>query len=69
MITVGRRPATGGTNADVFVMRADGRNIRQVTTTVLYDSYPDWGPGPEGTALIRRQVGISTAPPPTPDAP
>ena len=49
MITMGRRPATGGTNADVFVMRADGSsNIRPVTATVLYDSYPDWGPAPRG---------------------
>ena len=46
-ITVGRRPATGGTNADVYVMRADGTHIRQVTKTELYDSYPDWGPAPE----------------------
>lgn len=44
MITFGRRPATGGTNADVFVMRVDGTHIRHVTRTVLYDSYPDWGP-------------------------
>ena len=48
MITMGRRPATGGVNADVFVMRADGSNIRPVTATVLYDSYPDWGPAPRG---------------------
>ena len=48
MITMGRRPATGGTNADVFVMHADGSNIRPVTATVLYDSYPDWGPAPRG---------------------
>ena len=43
-ITVGRRPETGGTNADVLVMRSDGTHIRHVTRTVLYDSYPDWGP-------------------------
>jgi TolB protein len=43
-ITVGRRPATGGENADVFIMRADGTGIRPLTQTVLYDSYPDWGP-------------------------
>jgi Tol biopolymer transport system component len=43
-ITVGRRPETGGTNADVLVMRADGTNIRNITRSVLYDSYPDWGP-------------------------
>ena len=42
-ITVGRRPATGGA-ADVYVMRADGTRIRPLTRTVLYDSYPDWGP-------------------------
>jgi Tol biopolymer transport system component len=43
-ITVGRRPETGGTNADVLVMRSDGTHIHHVTHTVLYDSYPDWGP-------------------------
>lgn len=43
-LTVGRRPATGGVNADVFIMRVDGTDIRQVTHTLLYDSYPDWGP-------------------------
>lgn len=46
-ITVGRRPATGGTelnSADVFIMRADGTHIRQLTHTIAYDSYPDWGP-------------------------
>jgi TolB protein len=46
-ITVGRKPATGGTAADVYVMRADGTHIRPVTRTLLYDSYPDWGPDPE----------------------
>jgi TolB protein len=46
-ITVGRRPETGGINADVMVMNADGSHIRHVTRTVLYDSYPDWGPAPE----------------------
>jgi TolB protein len=46
MITFGRRPETGGTAADVFVMRANGTHIRHVTRTVLYDSYPDWGPDP-----------------------
>jgi TolB protein len=44
MLTVGRRPETGGTNADVLIMRVDGTHIRHVTRTVLYDSYPDWGP-------------------------
>ena len=46
-ITVGRRPATGGVNADVYVMRADGTHIKPVTQTELYDSYPDWGPAPD----------------------
>jgi TolB protein len=44
MITFGRKPETGGTAADVFVMRVDGTHKRHVTRTVLYDSYPDWGP-------------------------
>jgi TolB protein len=40
-VTVGRRPATGGTAADVYVMRANGTHIHKVTRTLLYDSYPD----------------------------
>jgi TolB protein len=43
-IVVGKRPATGGVNADIFLMRADGSGIHPLTQTVLYDSYPDWGP-------------------------
>ena len=43
-ITAGRKPATGGVNADVYVMRANGTRIRAVTQTVLPDSSPDWGP-------------------------
>ncbi|MFI7599330.1 TolB family protein [Actinoplanes sp. NPDC049681] len=46
-ITVGRRPETGGTNADVLVMNANGTRIRNITHTSLYDSYPDWGPVPQ----------------------
>jgi TolB protein len=48
-ITFGRRPATGGVEAnaaDVFVMRVDGTHEHAVTRTELYDSYPDWGPRP-----------------------
>jgi TolB protein len=44
MIVYGRRPATGGAAADVFIMRVD--RTQHVTRTVLYDSYPDWGPRP-----------------------
>jgi Tol biopolymer transport system component len=46
-IVFGRRPATGGPDldsADIFVMRTDGTDERALTTTRLYDSYPDWGP-------------------------
>jgi TolB protein len=43
MITFRRRPETGGTAADVFVMRVAGTHMRHVTQTVLYDSHPDWG--------------------------
>ena len=46
MITFGRRPETGGTNADIFTIRIDGTHEQAVTRTVLYDSYPDWGPAP-----------------------
>lgn len=44
MIVFGRRPATGGVAADVFIMRVD--RTQHLTRTVLYDSYPDWGPRP-----------------------
>jgi TolB protein len=30
--------------ADIFVMRADGTGVRQVTHTNLWESAPDWGP-------------------------
>jgi TolB protein len=33
-----------GGQPDIFVMRADGTEIRPVTRTVLWDSAPDWGP-------------------------
>ena len=33
-----------GGAADVFVMRADGSGIRPVSSTVRWDSAPDWGP-------------------------
>ena len=45
-IVFGRRPATGGVEAnaaDVFVMNLDGTDERPVTSTLAYDSYPDWG--------------------------
>ena len=34
-ITVGRRPETGGTNADVLVMRVDGTHVRNITHSIL----------------------------------
>jgi TolB protein len=46
-IVFGRRPATGGTNADIFIMNVDGTRERPLTQTVLYDSFPDWGPRPD----------------------
>jgi Tol biopolymer transport system component len=44
-IVFARRPATGGTNADIFTIKVDGTHERPVT--VLYDSFPDWGPKPD----------------------
>jgi Tol biopolymer transport system component len=32
-----------GGEPDIFVMRANGRDIRPVTRTTLWDSAPDWG--------------------------
>ncbi len=33
-----------GGQPDIFVMRANGTDIRAVTRTTLWDSAPDWGP-------------------------
>jgi Tol biopolymer transport system component len=30
---------------DLFVMRAEGTDIRQVTHSKNWDGWPDWGPG------------------------
>jgi TolB protein len=44
-ITFTRTPGTGeGGNADIFVMRADGRRARNVTRSAAWDSGVDWGP-------------------------
>ena len=43
-IVFGRRPATGGRNADIFIIKVDGSHERPLTQTQLYDSFPDWGP-------------------------
>lgn len=32
-----------GGEPDIFVMRANGKDIRQITRTTLWDSAPDWG--------------------------
>jgi Tol biopolymer transport system component len=32
--------------ADVFTMRSDGTDLRQVTNSVFWDFRPDWGPRP-----------------------
>ena len=44
-ITFARR--TGESNADVFIMRADGTRVQNVARSKLWDSAPDWGPTPE----------------------
>jgi Tol biopolymer transport system component len=46
-ITFSRTPGTGKQgNADVFVMRADGTGVRNVTTSAIWDSATDWGSAP-----------------------
>jgi TolB protein len=55
MITFGRRPETGGTAADVFVMRVNGTQIRHVTRTVLYDR-PRLGPQTQ-MSVTRAEIG------------
>ena len=43
-LTVSRTPGSGkGGNADVFVMRADGTDLRRVTRSAAWDSSTDWG--------------------------
>ena len=37
--------ADAGAIADVFVMQADGTDIRPVTQSALWDAAPDWGSG------------------------
>jgi Tol biopolymer transport system component len=32
--------------ADIFTMNGDGSEIRQVTTSTLFDFRPDWGTAP-----------------------
>jgi TolB protein len=45
-IATARWPATGGTNADVFVMKADGSNLHNIARYLPWDSAVDWGPRP-----------------------
>jgi Tol biopolymer transport system component len=43
-LTVSRTPGSGKKgNADVYVMRADGAGLRQVTRSSAWDSSTDWG--------------------------
>ncbi len=43
-IVSARRLASGDAAADLIVMNADGSNVRQITTTTLWESSVDWGP-------------------------
>jgi hypothetical protein len=48
-ITNGRAPILNGQqqNADVYIMRLDGSDLRDVTDDPnFWDSAPDWGPAP-----------------------
>jgi len=48
MITTAMVPGVGAAgNADVFVMDADGTDLRDVTNTVRWDSTSDWGSMPK----------------------
>lgn len=43
-ITFARTPGKGRSgNADVFVMRANGTGLRNLTHSAIWDSAPDWG--------------------------
>jgi Tol biopolymer transport system component len=41
---VGVRP-NNDNEPDIFVMSADGTDVRPVTRSILWDNGPDWGPG------------------------
>jgi Tol biopolymer transport system component len=44
-IVFGKKPGTGKDgNADIFVMRANGTHLRNVTRSAVWDSGADWGP-------------------------
>ena len=46
-ITAGKFPGSGSAgNADVYVMRLDGSDRRNVTESAPWESAPDWGPRP-----------------------
>ena len=34
----------GGNNRDMFVMRANGTGVKQITRTKVSGNWPDWGP-------------------------
>lgn len=43
-ITFAKKPGKGRAgNADVFLMRADGTNVSNITRSAIWDSAPDWG--------------------------
>jgi Tol biopolymer transport system component len=43
-IAFSRTPGVGAAgNADVYVMRADGTGVRNVTRSAIWDSGVDWG--------------------------
>lgn len=43
-ITFAKKPGSGKNgNVDVFVMRANGTGLRNVTHSAIWDSAPDWG--------------------------
>ncbi len=59
MIVTARTPGVGPEGAaDVFVMNADGSNIRQVTKTRLWESSVDWGLA-DGSARCHRRTARS----------
>jgi Tol biopolymer transport system component len=37
----------GDSERDMYVMRADGSHIRQITTTELSENWPSWQPEPQ----------------------
>jgi Tol biopolymer transport system component len=44
--------------SDIYVMNADGSNVRQLTTDPAYDQFPQWSP--DGSTIVYDNTGAKT---------